>query len=310
MALSHAIFFFFSSRRRHTRCYRDWSSDVCSSDLNPVGPLQGFEHPEAFRLLQTVAKSGIVFGIRSGGLLLRKTSRLQFQIGNIEVKHRPCRNNDSSFDHILEFAYVPGPLVSAQRVHRRGWNRVNHLVHAPAELLRKVADEQRNILLTLPQGWDGYGKDVDAKKQIGPKLLLRHHGFQVAVGSSNQTRICAESLRASQPFELALLQHAKKFRLQFERNFPNFVQKNRSAIGHFETSDALRDRSCECAFLMPKELAFEQASRDRRAIQLYEGLRASRAQIMNGPGNQLFARACFAIDEHGGISRRHRPYLF
>src|SRR5271169_4728233 len=27
------VFFFFSSRRRHTRCYRDWSSDVCSSDL-------------------------------------------------------------------------------------------------------------------------------------------------------------------------------------------------------------------------------------------------------------------------------------
>src|SRR6266542_629105 len=27
------MFFFFSSRRRHTRCYRDWSSDVCSSDL-------------------------------------------------------------------------------------------------------------------------------------------------------------------------------------------------------------------------------------------------------------------------------------
>src|SRR2546429_4404453 len=27
------IFFFFSSRRRHTRCSRDWSSDVCSSDL-------------------------------------------------------------------------------------------------------------------------------------------------------------------------------------------------------------------------------------------------------------------------------------
>src|SRR3989337_4157005 len=25
--------FFCQSRRRHTRCYRDWSSDVCSSDL-------------------------------------------------------------------------------------------------------------------------------------------------------------------------------------------------------------------------------------------------------------------------------------
>src|SRR5437899_3720515 len=28
------FFFFFSSRRRHTRCLSDWSSDVCSSDLD------------------------------------------------------------------------------------------------------------------------------------------------------------------------------------------------------------------------------------------------------------------------------------
>src|SRR5207245_4070925 len=33
--LCHLIFFF-SSRRRHTRCYRDWSSDVCSSDLSRI----------------------------------------------------------------------------------------------------------------------------------------------------------------------------------------------------------------------------------------------------------------------------------
>src|SRR5256885_4210523 len=29
------VFFFFSSRRRHTRLQGDWSSDVCSSDLRP-----------------------------------------------------------------------------------------------------------------------------------------------------------------------------------------------------------------------------------------------------------------------------------
>src|SRR5437763_9386297 len=29
-------FFFFSSRRRHTRYIGDWSSDVCSSDLSPT----------------------------------------------------------------------------------------------------------------------------------------------------------------------------------------------------------------------------------------------------------------------------------
>src|SRR6266496_5249511 len=34
-------FFFFSSRRRHTRSLRDWSSDVCSSDLAQQGPGPG-----------------------------------------------------------------------------------------------------------------------------------------------------------------------------------------------------------------------------------------------------------------------------
>src|SRR5216684_7548290 len=33
-ALMVSILFFFSRRRRHTRCSRDWSSDVCSSDLS------------------------------------------------------------------------------------------------------------------------------------------------------------------------------------------------------------------------------------------------------------------------------------
>src|SRR5207248_6715357 len=33
------LFFFFSSRRRHTRSYGDWSSDVCSSDLWPFAML-------------------------------------------------------------------------------------------------------------------------------------------------------------------------------------------------------------------------------------------------------------------------------
>src|SRR2546422_7864250 len=44
------LFFFFSSRRRHTRCSRDWSSDVCSSDL----PFVAFDGVQAMpRPVQT-----------------------------------------------------------------------------------------------------------------------------------------------------------------------------------------------------------------------------------------------------------------
>src|SRR2546429_9815875 len=41
--------FFFSSRRRHTRCSRDWSSDVCSSDLFNSRQLQGVSDGIALR---------------------------------------------------------------------------------------------------------------------------------------------------------------------------------------------------------------------------------------------------------------------
>src|SRR5471030_2466127 len=55
------MFFFFSSRRRHTRCLSDWSSDVCSSDLdrsghpNPVPRVTGKvrrKHPVEVRDLE------------------------------------------------------------------------------------------------------------------------------------------------------------------------------------------------------------------------------------------------------------------
>ena len=52
------IFFFFSSRRRHTRYWRDWSSDVCSSDLinmkiltkKYLGRLPSFHNLDLFEL--------------------------------------------------------------------------------------------------------------------------------------------------------------------------------------------------------------------------------------------------------------------
>src|SRR5256886_10735464 len=47
-------FFFFSSRRRHTRFDCDWSSDVCSSDLCTIAPGAGqaFRHPGSAQCMQ------------------------------------------------------------------------------------------------------------------------------------------------------------------------------------------------------------------------------------------------------------------
>src|SRR3712207_6864043 len=66
--------FFFSSRRRHTRYWRDWSSDVCSSDLLlaervlrlRLGPGQGLDlaapQAVAFQKGHTAALQGVGIG--------------------------------------------------------------------------------------------------------------------------------------------------------------------------------------------------------------------------------------------------------
>src|SRR6266849_9568110 len=95
-------FFFFSSRRRHTRSTRDWSSDVCSSDLTKqaalvaanmgrrfqweipgppeiaMAPMMGMDHFEMFgspwgdlELVSLNSDLGEYFGAKDGVLVVK-----------------------------------------------------------------------------------------------------------------------------------------------------------------------------------------------------------------------------------------------
>src|SRR5437867_6785458 len=60
------IFFFFSSRRRHTRSYGDWSSDVCSSDLQRAQCAVGAgtrAHDERHRIALAAEEIGAEFEV-------------------------------------------------------------------------------------------------------------------------------------------------------------------------------------------------------------------------------------------------------
>src|SRR6266542_3834030 len=60
-AATSMVRFFFSCRRRHTSCYRDWSSDVCSSDLEDLR--EGSEDDHAPAGLEALLDAVRILGI-------------------------------------------------------------------------------------------------------------------------------------------------------------------------------------------------------------------------------------------------------
>src|SRR5205085_5106672 len=61
------VLFFFSSRRRHTRFDCDWSSDVCSSDLDPPGKPRGDRPTSYLRRLYSFGGVGAAETSGAGG---------------------------------------------------------------------------------------------------------------------------------------------------------------------------------------------------------------------------------------------------
>src|SRR5437867_10765979 len=80
-------FFFFSSRRRHTRSYGDWSSDVCSSDLlaqtapgfSPASTHLAPAHAQCARVLPATLRKFLVWCCCSSYLPTRLPREIEDQ---------------------------------------------------------------------------------------------------------------------------------------------------------------------------------------------------------------------------------------
>src|SRR5690606_40971486 len=102
----HEINFFFSSRRRHTRFSRDWSSDVCSSDLWPRAERDPELHqPSARRPAQRHAAGGRVREEASGGGAEPMSEYLRAYIAACEIGRASCRESKKRTAVALFYEY-------------------------------------------------------------------------------------------------------------------------------------------------------------------------------------------------------------
>src|SRR5207249_6953666 len=132
--------FFFSSRRRHTRSKRDWSSDVCSSDLPAFRLLRPGSHR-----LHPLHRCPV--GRQPGGTLRRRFR------GEPDARRHPARQ-----EWLLGAAARPGAgRRPGPGRHREAARRMSYDPHDGAVAERLGAQIQESRFLTLNSGCSSSG---------------------------------------------------------------------------------------------------------------------------------------------------------
>src|SRR5207344_3417053 len=118
--------------------------------------------------------------------------------------------------------------------------------------------------------------------------------FEVAVRRGDDPDVDRHGLRASEPLDLALLQHAQQLDLNVERQITDLIEKNRRLIGHLEAPHLSRQGAREGALLPPEQLALDERGRNRPTVDAHHDVPVPRAPFVNLRGDELLASTRFA----------------
>src|SRR5205807_8984430 len=184
-------FFFFSSRRRHTRLQGDWSSDVCSSDL-----VEG-----AYSLL--VLTTDELYAVRDPrGFRPLVLGKLSTPGGSLAwlVASETC-----AFD-LLNAQYVreiePGEMV---RISKCG---IESIHFAPAKQHQQCIFE--HVYFSRPDSII-FGRSVNQSREMLGRLLAREHPVEadivVPVPDSGVPAAVGYALESKTPFRMGLIRN-------------------------------------------------------------------------------------------------------
>ncbi len=222
----------------------------------------------------------------------------------------PWREDGHALDHVAELAGVAGPGVAFEQGAGFVVHGARAEVVAGAEIFEEVECQGADVLRALAQGGNAHRDDGDAVVEIFAELALGDHGLEVAVGGGDDAHGDADGLLAADAVEFAFLQNAQEFGLGAGMEVAHFIEEEGAAVGQFELAAAQGSGSGEGAFFVAEELAFDELGGDGGAVDLDERAGREGAELVEVRGEQFFAGAGFADEQHAGVGAGRHGGLF
>src|SRR2546429_7887267 len=158
--------FFFSSRRRHTRCSRDWSSDVCSSDL--------LEHPGNHRPLARQMDPLLPWVARQQRSESKRKRNRKTRITGIQIR----RMNDHL--RVLQQRIQSVAVGSRDEAHHATCpGRSQSLERALHEIVQRKKEDRKSTRLNSSHGYISYAVFCLKKKKSKYNIALEACGIHI-----------------------------------------------------------------------------------------------------------------------------------
>ena len=154
----------------------------------------------------------------------------------------------------------------------------------------KAIRQHRNIHGALAQRRQPDREGVDAVVEIFAETALAHEHVERAIGGRDQAEVDVDRFVAAEAFEASLFEHAQQLGLRHQRHVADFVEEQRAAVGELEAARLAIVRAGEGAFFIAENFRFEQAVRERGAVDGLEVLRARAATARESCARRLPCR--------------------
>ncbi len=259
---------------------------------------------EAGEVILLEAVEHLLLGVAEG----RGAARVGAHVGRRRWQHQRAqvgvyldgppfvREGQGGGHRVAELADVARPVVALQPGQGRGRDPLEGV--GGAQVGQHVAHQGRDIVEASAKGREVNSDLGHPEEEVAAEEAFVDLAGEVAAGGGDDADVDGAVGVAADGFDATLGEDAEELGLEVDGELAELVEEDGAAVGLDKGGDAAVDGAGEGALLVAEEGGLGEAGGDGAAVDDDDGAVLAGAGLVDGAGDELFAGAGLAADEH------------